>query len=117
MLGDGITRLLSFILSVFSNQGGVVLIDEIENGFHYTKQNLIWEILYDLAVDLNVQIIANTHSKEMVEAFNYIGNAGQDSFSYYELYRTPKSEKININYIDLETMDYKLKAGKSFRGE
>ncbi|MCT4648436.1 MAG: AAA family ATPase [Carboxylicivirga sp.] len=117
LLGDGISRLLSFILYVISNQGGVVLIDEIENGFHYTKHKLVWEILYELTKDMNVQIIANTHSKEMVEAFVSVGKKSPESFVYSELFRTIKDDKIKVNSIDIETMDYKLKNDKSFRGE
>ncbi|MCV5663894.1 ATP-binding protein, partial [Escherichia coli] len=36
MLGEGISRALSFISSVLVQENSIILIDEIENGIHYS---------------------------------------------------------------------------------
>lgn len=68
LMGEGIERYLTFVLSILSAENGIVLIDEIENGFHYSIYNKIWRNLAYLARKYNVQIVATTHSHECVEA-------------------------------------------------
>ena len=36
LLGDGMSRILSLALAIASNPGGIVLVDEIENGIHHS---------------------------------------------------------------------------------
>lgn len=68
LMGEGIERYLTFVLSILFAENGIVLIDEIENGFHYSIYKKIWRNLAYLARKYNVQIIATTHSHECVEA-------------------------------------------------
>lgn len=49
-------------------RGGIILIDEIENGLHYCVIADVWKVLADAARRLNVQIFATTHSGEMIHA-------------------------------------------------
>lgn len=116
-LGDGILRLLSYILAILTTQNGIILIDEIENGFHYTKHSDIWKLLFELAEEYNVQIFANTHSFEMVRAFNEACIETKRNNSYLELFRHHKDNLVMSNYLDSETLAYKIEANKPFRGE
>lgn len=68
-MGDGINRLLSLVLSIVNSEGGICLIDEIENGIYYKKQPVMWQMIAQLALKLNVQIFATTHSRDCIEAF------------------------------------------------
>ncbi|MFQ6120357.1 MAG: ATP/GTP-binding protein [Methanosarcinales archaeon] len=63
-------RLLSIILAISDTQNGIVLIDEIENGFHPSSQEILWNAIFKSAKEFNVQIFATTHSMECVEAFS-----------------------------------------------
>ena len=67
--GDGLNRLFAIILSLVNVRDGVLLIDEIETGLHYTVQLDIWRVIFRLAKSLDVQVFATTHSKDAVEAF------------------------------------------------
>jgi len=69
VMGDGMFRLFSIIVTIFDTQNGIVLIDEIENGFHYSSQEILWNSILKAANEFNVQIIASTHSMECVRAF------------------------------------------------
>jgi len=42
----------------------VILIDEIDNGLHYSAYAKIWKAIFELAVAYNKQIFVTTHSKE-----------------------------------------------------
>lgn len=66
LAGDGMNRLLIIVLSIMENPNSIILIDEIENGFHYSMFPVIWEAIAHTAQESNSQIIATTHSYECV---------------------------------------------------
>ncbi|MCQ8119445.1 AAA family ATPase [Methylomonas rosea] len=68
-MGDGISRLLQLILSTFPARDGILLIDEFENGLHYSVQEEVWRIIFQLAKELNIQVFATTHSWDCIESF------------------------------------------------
>ena len=45
---------------------GLIFIDEIENGIHYSVQKDVWNAIGKLARDLDIQVFATTHSLEMI---------------------------------------------------
>lgn len=67
--GDGINRLFGIVLSLVNAKDGWLLIDEFENGLHYSVQFDTWRAIFNLANRLNVQVFATTHSWDAVEAF------------------------------------------------
>jgi len=67
--GDGMSRILRIILSVINAKGGLLLIDEFENGLHYSIQPRVWQLLMELATKLDVQVFATTHSWDCVKSF------------------------------------------------
>ena len=85
LLGDGIRHLLTILSAVFEAKNGILLIDEIENGFHYTSLKTLWKAVCRAAQDFNVQIFATTHSYECIEAF------ANSEFSEIALYRIDRT--------------------------
>jgi predicted ATPase len=69
ILGDGVNRLFGLILSLVSAKGGVLLVDEIETGFHYSIMPDVWKTVFRVAADLDIQVFATTHSWDCIEAF------------------------------------------------
>ena len=45
------------------------MIDEFENGLHYSVQEKIWALIFKLAEQLNIQVFATTHSWDCIESF------------------------------------------------
>ena len=68
-LGDGTKRVLTIILNLISAKDGMLLIDEFENGLHYIIQEPLWQMIFQVAQQLNVQIFATTHSDDCLRAF------------------------------------------------
>ncbi|WP_186060457.1 AAA family ATPase [Burkholderia gladioli] len=68
-MGDGVVRVLQLILKAISAKGGILLIDEFENGLHFSVQEKVWGLLFRLASKLNIQIFATTHSWDCIESF------------------------------------------------
>lgn len=60
--GDGIWRLLCIAAAMVNARGGLLLVDEIDTGLHYSVQRDLWNFVIDLAEELNVQVFATTHS-------------------------------------------------------
>lgn len=86
LLGEGLNRMLGFALSMGQASGGMMLIDEIENGMHYRVQEEMFSLLLKLAKAFDVQIIATTHSRECINAAHHALNRdGQEEVAYYRL--------------------------------
>jgi len=68
-LGEGMTRLFGLALALVNCRNGMLLIDEIESGLHYSVLPDVWKLIFRTAKDLNVQVFATTHSKDCIEAF------------------------------------------------
>jgi len=106
-MGGGMFRLLSIILAIFDSRNGVVLIDEIENGFSYTSQGILWNAIIEAAREFNVQIFATTHSMECVRAYSSSYSEKKNNKDTIRLYRIEKKQEdfkiIAYNYKQLKT--------------
>lgn len=76
-MGDGMSRILQIILKVFAAQGGMLLIDEFENGLHYSVQEKVWQMIFELAQKLDIQVFATTHSWDCIESFAQVARQRQ----------------------------------------
>jgi AAA15 family ATPase/GTPase len=111
-------------IAAFQNENGsnteggkYLLIDEIENGLHYTVQEEFWKMLFKLAITYDIQIFAATHSREMIAAFDKTALEFEKEAAYFELYRHIKTNEIAANKIRPEVLEYKLENDKPMRGE
>lgn len=69
-LGEGVNRIFAIILSLVNARNGCLLIDEAENGLHYSVQELLWKVILSTAHKLNVQVFATTHSSDCIYGFS-----------------------------------------------
>jgi AAA15 family ATPase/GTPase len=65
-MGDGMWRMLAMAIAITHCKGGVLLIDEIDTGLHYSVMSQMWRLIYNAAKDLDVQVFATTHSYDCV---------------------------------------------------
>jgi AAA15 family ATPase/GTPase len=97
LMGDGIRKIVSFLTSIYACRGGVVLIDELSNGFHYSVMKPMWEIVFKAAVKNNVQIFATTHDADSIRgfqqaAFSLLNETGNDVATGFKLQRVGDDE-------------------------
>jgi hypothetical protein len=112
LMGEGIRRLLKILLLIASSGGGRVLIDEIENGFHYSVLKDMWKAIGHVARKANVQVFATTHSWECIQAAHHaFKEDGPYELAYHRLDRlddrivakTFNEENLErVQYTDLE---------------
>ena len=70
MMGDGLRRYLNIVAASANPLNNILLIDELENGHHYSAYKKIWEAIFALAVSTNKQVFVTTHSKETLQKLN-----------------------------------------------
>ncbi len=114
LMGQGLSRLLSVMLAIASQQASVVLIDEVENGLHYSVMAQVWRAIAEAARMSDVQVFATTHSWECIcaahEAF------ASDSLYDFRLHRLEwANSDIRAVSLDQEVLDTAIKAGLEVR--
>ena len=106
-MGEGTRRVLSILLAIANARGGVVLIDEIENGWHWSVQQQVWQAIGHAVRQNDVQVFATTHSYECINN----AHAAFSSCEPYDLalYRLDHldGEIKEVRY-DRDTMQYAL---------
>jgi hypothetical protein len=65
----GVVRTFGIALALVNAKGGVLLVDEVENGIHYSVLPDLWRLTFDVAARLDVQVFATSHSWDCIEAF------------------------------------------------
>lgn len=72
MVGDGLRKLLMIIVSIYRCRGGVLLIDEIDNGLHFSAMKILWQIILSAAEENDVQLFASTHNIDSLKGLNEV---------------------------------------------
>lgn len=117
-LGEGINRYIAILCAIWASKDSVLLIDEIENGIHYTNYKKLWQIIFRASFDANCQIFITTHSKECIAAFNEVQLENETcNAQYFEFYRHLKKDLIVASAIDKERLHYSLTHEGRVRGE
>ena len=64
--GDGMRRLLALSLSLIHTAKGILLIDEIDTGLHWTVMEEMWRLVVETARRSSIQVFATTHSYDCI---------------------------------------------------
>ncbi|MBX3479893.1 MAG: AAA family ATPase [Caulobacter sp.] len=86
-LSSGMNKYLNILSCIATFNRGCVLIDEIENGFHYSKMTAIWRSVIGLAKKHDCQIFASTHSAECLQSLVEAMSNDESDVSLIRAYR------------------------------
>jgi AAA15 family ATPase/GTPase len=113
-LGQGFNRLLNIYSKLVVADAKVLLIDEIENGLHYSVLPTVWKGLLLAAKEFDVQIFATTHSWECILAAD---QAAREQANYeLELIRLDRvKEDIKATIIDGNALETAKELGWEMR--
>lgn len=92
LLGGGFANMLHIILDASVIKDGIFLIDEIEDGLHFSISRKLIEFLFTISEKNNIQIFISTHSEEILGAFANV--ATKSNFSDIGLFRLSKKEGV-----------------------
>jgi AAA domain, putative AbiEii toxin, Type IV TA system len=113
-MGDGVVRVLGTLLAIASTGGGIVMIDELGNGIHYSILSRYCEAISAAAERYNVQVIATTHSNELLrEAHKGLVNKKAEDFAYIRIDRS--SEGAVAKTYDYEMLGIAMEQGLEIR--
>lgn len=85
LLGEGLTKFVWILCSILARKNSVILIDELENGFHFSLFEKIWAVLTEKAIKYNQQIFITTHSYELLRAAKEQATAHKSEYSLHRL--------------------------------
>ena len=101
-LGDGVGQVFHVVLAMVNAKNGTVFLDEFENGLHWSIQADIWDVVFNLAERMNVQVFATTHSRDCVESFRQAWSDHPADGAFYRL--EGRGQSVHAQPYDLETL-------------
>ena len=119
VMGDGIRKLLGIIVSMYECKEGMLFIDEIDNGFHYSLTSLLWQTVLESAKNLNVQVFASTHSIDSLQGLaditskNKVDNMRDKTACYY--LQTMDAGIIKSYQYNADKFEFLLNQGEEIR--
>lgn len=97
-LGDGASRLLALALHLAPCRGGVLLVDEIDTGLHFSVMAKMWQLVIGTARRLDTQVFATTHSEDCVRALAEAAEKDPEAAADISLHRIDPGETETMRY-------------------
>ncbi|WP_235879601.1 AAA family ATPase [Polyangium aurulentum] len=97
-MGDGTKRLLALALHLARASGGVLLVDEIDTGLHYSVMLRMWRLVIETARRLGVQVFATTHSLDCINALAELCERSPDLGREILLHRIEPGQETAMTY-------------------
>jgi predicted ATPase len=97
-LGEGVSRLLTLGLHLVVTKGGFLLVDEIENGIHWSVMPKLWHFLVETARALNVQVVATTHSKDCLEGLAHLHRTHPALAEHVSVHRLEAGRETSVRF-------------------
>lgn len=112
LMGDGVQRLLMVVTFIAGISGGVILIDEIDNGLHYSALRILWKGILQAAREYDVQVFVTTHSAEALRHLTWVLDDEEyqdhrDDVAAYTLIRADDDTVRSYRY-DYEQLEFAL---------
>lgn len=99
-MGDGAWRMLAMAIVLTQCANGVLLVDEIDTGLHYTVMSDMWRLIINTARELNIQVFATTHSYDCVQSLSVVCDPEDDID--VTIQRLESGRKRSIPYSEAE---------------
>lgn len=77
-LSDGVKTILGTIYILNNFERSIILLDNFGEGLHYSVFQKLWEMIFQLANENDIQVFATTHSWDCIEGFTKAGK-GSDA--------------------------------------
>ena len=119
LMGEGLQKLLSITAAIATTAGGIIFIDEVDNGLHYSILRIVWQGILQAAREYDVQIVATTHSAEAIRHLTWVLESEEyasyrDDVAAYTLIRA-EDDTVRSYRHDYEQLDYALDHGVEVR--
>ena len=102
-LGHGFNRLIFIYASLLSTNSELMLIDEVENGIHYSALPVLMRGIQQVALNRNVQTLMTTHSWDCIRAACETFAERPEDFQLIRLERVKDGQSSNIKAVCIPT--------------
>lgn len=117
LIGDGVLKLMNILLAIMEYR--IVLIDEIDNGLHYSALKDLWRLIFQVSDDYKTQLFITTHDfetlkcmKEVLEEIEF--EKYQDEIRSYTIVRN-NNNNLNIYKYNFKEFEYSINQGIEIR--
>ena len=108
VMGDGARKILAILTTIYECRNGIVLIDEISNGFHYSVMKALWQTILLASKKNNVQLFATSHDLDSIKGLRDAALHDEgDKVAFFKLQRTADAELKSYCYTT-DSIDYML---------
>lgn len=110
MMGDGVRRFLSLIIFLYGLGNGIIFIDEIDNGLHYSAIHKMWKLVLSISAKRNIQVFATSHSLDSLRAINTLMQNDEntdENIICYNLTHFDNGELVAYDY-DKNSFNFQL---------
>lgn len=108
LMGDGARKIVSLLTAVYDCRDGVLLIDEISNGFHHSVMKDLWRVLIDAALRNNTQLFVTTHDMDSIKGLRDAAVGRHDDMvSVFKLQKT-RGDELKTYHYSLDSLDYSI---------
>lgn len=116
-LGMGSLQIIRIFSIAALCRNGVIAIDEIENGLHYSSCHILWKTLLSLAKENNIQLFITTHREDVLSSFAkaYEEMADAPSAAYFNLIRDPETDELKAYRYTPKQLSGSMEAGFEVR--
>ncbi|MBW4665287.1 MAG: AAA family ATPase [Chroococcus sp. CMT-3BRIN-NPC107] len=103
-MGDGIWRILGLTLAIVNARNGVLLVDEIDTGLHFSAMSDMWKLIWETAKRLNVQVFATTHSSDCWTSLAEIASNESPSEEGITIQRIEKGKPSSVVFTERQVV-------------
>lgn len=115
-LGEGAQRAFELALGLACAQSGFLLLDEFENGLHYSIHEALWGFIFEAATQQDIQVFATTHSLDCIRAFQRAAAGHPEHGMLIRLYRSREDGQIRATLFDEEDLEAVAESAIEVRG-
>jgi AAA15 family ATPase/GTPase len=101
-MGDGIWRMLEITLAMVNVSGGILLIDEIDTGLHFSVMLDLWRLICRTAEKLDIQVFATTHSSDCWKSLAEVAQSNEFPETEITIHRIEKGKKASVVFNEQE---------------
>jgi AAA15 family ATPase/GTPase len=95
-MGEGMWRMLGLALGLVNAKGGILLVDDIDTGLHFSTMLGMWKMIWETAKRLDVQVFATTHNSDCWTSLAEIARSQDAAEQGITIHRIEKDKQRSV---------------------
>ncbi|BAY55371.1 hypothetical protein NIES2135_21940 [Leptolyngbya boryana NIES-2135] len=95
-MGEGMWRMLGLALGLINAKGGILLVDDIDTGLHFSTMVGMWKMIWETAKRLDVQVFATTHNSDCWTSLAEIARSQDAAEQGITIHRIEKDKQRSV---------------------